>query len=111
MPDISIAEIVLLAENQIPVDTAWLFPEYEFQSMNLGDHQGVIIERILERGSWGQIRWLFKTYGETHVADWVRKHGFRLLSKRSFALWRLTLGVEEFNAPPWAITAKEMEPW
>ena len=110
MPDNRIAEIVF-AENNLPMDSAWLFPEYEFHSMNLGDHQGVIIERILERGSWGQIRWLFKTYGETHVADWVRKHGFRLLSKRSFALWRLTLGIEDFTAPPWAITAKEMEPW
>ncbi len=111
MPGIRSEEIVLLTENMIPVDTAWLFPEYEFQSMNLEDHQGVIIERILERGTWGQIRWLFKTYGETLVADWVRKHGFRLLSKRSFALWRLTLGIENFSAPLWATTAKEMEPW
>jgi hypothetical protein len=110
MPDKRYAEMVF-AENSLPMDSAWLFPEYNFERMNLRDHQGVIIERILERGSWGQIRWLFKTYGETRVADWVQKYGFRLLSKRSFALWRLTLGIEDFTAPSWAITAKEMEPW
>jgi hypothetical protein len=71
----------------------------------------VIIERVLERGSWEQTRWLFATYEEADVADWVRKHGFRLLSKRSFSLWRLVLAVEEFIAPDWAIEAKKMEPW
>jgi hypothetical protein len=111
MPDIPTEKIVQLAENDLPMDTAWLFPEYDFAGMNLEDYRGVIIERILERGSWDQIRWLFKTYGETLVADWVRKHGFRLLSKRSYALWRLSLGVDDYSVPAWMITAKDMEPW
>jgi hypothetical protein len=100
-----------LSKKQIPADSAWLFPEYEFESINLDNHQGVIIERILERGSWKQISWLFETYGENRVAEWVRKHGYRLLSKRSFALWRLTLRINDYNAPAWAVAAKEMEPW
>jgi hypothetical protein len=111
MPDLTAEEIALSAENNLPLDSAWLFPEYEFTYMNLENHRGVIIERILERGSWNQIRWLFKTYGENSVADWVRKHGFRLLSNRSFALWRLTLGINDHHAPEWVISAKEMEPW
>jgi len=111
MPNIPTEKIVQLAENDLPMDTAWLFPEYDFAGMNLEDYRGVIIERILERGSWDQIRWLFKTYGETLVADWVRKHGFRLLTKRSYALWRLSLGVDDYSVPAWMITAKDMEPW
>jgi hypothetical protein len=70
----------------------------------------VIIERILERGSWTQLRWLFAIYGEDYVADWVRQHGFRLLSKRSFALWRLALDITDYVAPDWAVAAKEMDP-
>jgi hypothetical protein len=104
-------ENVMIAENNLPMDSAWLFPEYDFEDMNLEEYQGVIIERILERGSWGQIRWLFNSYGETLVAEWVQRHGFRLLSKRSFALWRLSLGIKDYTASPWMITAKEMEPW
>jgi len=104
-------EEIVLAGNQIPEDTDWLFPEYDFERMNLEDYQGVIIERILERGSWSQVRWLFKTYGEIQVAEWVRKHGFRLLSKRSFALWCLALGINDYIAPDWAIETKQMEPW
>lgn len=97
------------AYGAIPVDMEWLFPEYDFQEVRLGDYDGVIIERVLERGNWEQLRWLFHTYGEVKVADWVRQHGFRLLSKRSFALWRLALDVTDFDAPDWAIAAKELE--
>ena len=86
---------LVLAPNRLPADADWLFPEYDFESINLRDHRGVIIERVLERGSWEQARWLFATYGEASVAEWVRAHGYRLLSKRSFALWRLALGVTD----------------
>jgi hypothetical protein len=89
----------------------WLFPEYKLQEMDVESHKSVIIERVLERGSWEQARWLFNTYGELVVSEWVRKHGFRLLSSRSFALWRLALGVHDFQAPEWAIAAKQGDVW
>jgi hypothetical protein len=111
MSENKVEEVRLFKGNNLPINSAWLFPEHDFDSMNLDDYQGVIIERVLERGSWTQLRWLFKTYGESLVADWVRKHGFRLLSKRSFALWRLTLGIIDYTATDWMIAAKEMEPW
>ena len=101
----------VLAANDLPADAGWLFPEYDFETMELVTHRGVIIERILERGTWEQLRWLFATYGEDEVADWVRRHGFRLLSRRSFALWRLALDVVEYHAPEWAIAARKMEAW
>ena len=95
----------------MPADAAWLFPEYDFESVSLASHRGVIIERILERGTWEQLRWLFAVVGEKVAAEWVRHHGFRLLTKRSFALWRLALGVGEFEAPDWAMRARAMEAW
>ncbi|MEE8305540.1 MAG: hypothetical protein V3S24_24240 [Candidatus Tectomicrobia bacterium] len=48
-------------ENHLPADAAWLFPEYDFETMDPDHHRGVIIERTLERGSWEQLRWLFAT--------------------------------------------------
>jgi hypothetical protein len=95
----------------LPVDTAWLFPDYDFRSMDPKAHKGVIIERILDQGSWEQARWLFAAYGEKEIAEWVRRHGFRLLSKRSFALWRLVLEIKDFVAPEWALEAKKAETW
>jgi hypothetical protein len=92
-------------------DLEWLFPEYVFEQMGLESHQNIIIERILEKGSWEQVRWLFNVYGKDAVTQWVRKHGFRLLSKRSFALWKLTLDIRDFEAPEWARLAKAEDPW
>jgi hypothetical protein len=89
--------------NPLPASTAWLFPEYEFEAMDLLQHKAVIVERLLERGTWEHLRWLFTVFGEDDVAEWVRRHGFRLLSKRSFALWRLALGVMDYVAPEWAV--------
>jgi len=90
---------------------AWMFPEYDFAEMDPESHASVIIERVLERGRWDEMRWLFEYYGQDRVADWVRQHGFRLLSKRSFALWRLVLGVVDYEAPEWARSAKAGESW
>ena len=80
-------------------------PGANFRENNL------IMERLLERGTWDQVRWLFAAYGEDRVAAWVQRHGFRLLSRRSFALWRLALDITDFDAPEWAIEARKMEPW
>ena len=102
---------VVVSENGLPADADWLFPEYNFEEMDLDRHRGVIIERILERGSWEQVRWLFSTYGEADVAEWVRQHGFRLLTSRSFALWKLTLNVTDYVAPAWAVEAKQADRW
>jgi len=95
----------------LPASAIWLFPEYDSESISLESHSGVIIERLLDRGTWEQIRWLFAVYGETRVAEWVRKHGFRLLSRRSFALWRLALGLDDYVAPEWAVKARQLEAW
>lgn len=89
----------------------WLFPEYDFATVDPETHAGVIIERVLERGSWEQLRWLFRTYTEARVAEWVKAHGFRLLSKGSFNLWRLALNIHEYSAPDWSLEAKSSEPW
>lgn len=99
------------ATGQLPAASAWLFPEYDFGTMDLVQHRGVIMERLLDRGTWEQLRWLFSTYGEGRVSEWVRRHGLRLLSKRSFALWCLALGVKQYEAPSWAVEARAMERW
>ncbi|HNS50405.1 MAG TPA: hypothetical protein PKO09_04405 [Anaerolineae bacterium] len=87
------------AVGRLPGATAWLFSEYDFASIDLEEHRGVIIERLLERGTWEQLRWLFSTHGEDPVAEGVCRHGLRLLSRRSFALWRQALGVKTYEAP------------
>lgn len=91
----------------LPASTAWLFPEYDFASIDVRKHRYVIMQRILERGDWSEINWLFDNYHERGVRAWVRRWGFRALSRPSFALWKLVLNIRRFDAPLWALEAKE----
>ena len=97
----------MTTRQHLPDSTAWLFPEYNFAKMNSRTHRHVIIERILERGSWSEVNWLFATYGEQAIRAWLRQWGLRALSRRSFALWRLVLNVKRFYAPAWMRTTHE----
>ena len=90
-----------LAPNGLPQSSEWLFPEYEFARMNPDDYAGVVIERILDRGSWAEIRWLLDRYGERAIARWVREHGYRRLDRRAFTYWRDMLGIKRYKVPPW----------
>ncbi|MBX7234123.1 MAG: hypothetical protein K1X65_07055 [Caldilineales bacterium] len=94
----------------LPESTAWLFPEYNFAGIDVRKHRHVIMERILERGDWSQVNWLFDHYHERGVRDWVRRWGFRSLSRRSFALWKLVLDIQRFEAPAWALET-QAERW
>lgn len=99
---------IKLAPNGLPESSKWLFPEYDFEDIQPEEYAGVIIERILEKGTWLEVNWLFDRYGEKRIAAWVQRHGFRLLSPRSFALWKLILNVDDYVAPDWARQAKAM---
>lgn len=92
---------IALAANGLPQSSEWLFPEYDFAQMNPQEYAGVIIERILDRGSWPEIRWLIEYYGKAGVAQWVRQHGYRRLDRRAFAYWRWLLGIRRYRRPPW----------
>lgn len=91
-----------LAPNGLPQSSAWLFPEYDFARMNADRYENVVIERILDRGSWAEIRWLLEYYGKRDIAKWVRAHGYRRLDLRAFNYWRNMLGIKRYKVPPWA---------
>ncbi|HEY4691500.1 MAG TPA: hypothetical protein VIK33_19480 [Anaerolineae bacterium] len=90
-----------LASNNLPKTSEWLFPEYDFAAMNPDEYAGVVIERILNRGSWAEIQWLLNRYGKHAVAKWVRQRGYRRLDRRAFEYWRWMLGIKRYKVPPW----------
>jgi hypothetical protein len=69
--------------------------------MNPDHYATVIIERILNRGTWAEIRWLLNHYGQSTIAAWVARHGYRRLDARAFHYWCWVLGVSEFQVPVW----------
>ncbi len=103
--------MVELAENGLPKTSAWLFPEYDFAQMNPHEYAGVVIERVLDRGSADEAQWLFEKYGKRRVTRWVRQHGYRLLNWQSFQHWRSTLGIQRYKVPPWERGNERTKNW
>ncbi len=102
---------VELAPNGLPQSSQWLFPEYEFVRMNPDEYANVVIERILNRGSWAEIRWLLERYGKRGVAKWVRAHGYRRLDPRAFNYWRNMLDIKRYKVPPWERGQSALRAW
>ncbi|MBI5052813.1 MAG: hypothetical protein HZB52_06050 [Chloroflexi bacterium] len=91
----------LLAPNGLPTDSAWLFPEHDFNLMQPEKFAPVIIERVLDRGSIIHTRWLLKYYGQKTITHWLRQRGHRRLSHKTFEYWRWVFGIKRYRKQPW----------
>lgn len=89
------------ASTRIPLSLAPYFQEYDLADLDISEDADLIIERTLEYGNRQELKWLFKTYGPARIKEFVRKYGFRKLSRRSFNFWRTILEVKKFKRPSW----------
>lgn len=53
--------------------------------------EGVVIPRVMERGTLADYRWLLHTCPAGRLGAWYSAHGARHLSPRSLALWSCLL--------------------
>lgn len=91
-----------MAESRIiPPTLTRYFQEYRVEDLDLERDADLIIERTLEFGTQDELRWLFATYGTGRIQDFVRRRGFRRLSRRAFTFWLRVLGIKEYGRPPW----------
>jgi hypothetical protein len=70
-----------LKELSVPEGTRRLFPHYDEVGGSL------VIARLLEDGDAADLAWLRSRVSEAEIADWLARHGGRLLSARSRAFW------------------------
>lgn len=85
----------------IPSTLACYFQEYRVDDLDLERHAELVIGRALEFGTRAELRWLFATYGAERVREFVRRRGFRKLSRRAFTFWTTVLGVADYVTPAW----------
>lgn len=83
----------------IPRSLAPFFQEYDLEKIEPDQHWELVIERTLAYGNRQELRWLFQRYGQSRIADWVRRMGWRRLPKRRFNLWCVLLEIEDPQKP------------
>jgi hypothetical protein len=78
----------------IPATLAPFFQEYDFSVLNPQKDSYTIIERVLQFGDRSEIRWLFRTYSQEKIGDWVRRFGNELLPQPHRTFWQIVLDIQ-----------------
>ena len=76
---------------QIPVALKPYFQEYDIAQLDVTRDANLIIQRVLEFGTWDEIRWLFEIYRGNRIRLFLREHGERGLKPITFNYWRKLL--------------------
>jgi len=84
------------------------FQEYDVEHLDLKRNADLVIQRVLEFGSWEEIRWLFQLYGARRVRLFVHRHGERWLKPVTFIYWRRLLRIRSWISSPLPTSKGEM---
>lgn len=76
------------------------FQEYDLQALEVERDAVLILQRVLEHGTWDEVRWLLSRYGAPRVRAFLRQHGERLLSQVAFHYWRKLFGIRRWRRSP-----------
>lgn len=69
----------------------------------------VVLERVMTRGSWDDMRWLLASEERTRLAAYLERRGSRVLPPRALRFWCLAAGVGEPRATDWVRRARDRE--
>jgi len=92
----------------IPQSLTRLFQEYQFGDLNIELHSNLFIERILESGTWEELRWVLHTYGAKRIQTYIRRFGHTRLSPISFNYWRKLFRIHKYYRSPWSEIRKDI---
>ena len=87
-----------------------LFWDCRLTDLSAEAHQDFIVERILSRGSWDQIRLLRAWLGDDVIQDVLEQHRGRTLSRAQLRLWEVLLDLPAERVNTW-IAEERRQVW
>jgi hypothetical protein len=89
--------------DSIPESARPFFQEYNFASLDPGQHTSLIIERILSYGNRSELHWLAQKYGMDTLRSWLEEHGAARLPHLRYNLWCVVFDLTPTELPshPW----------
>ena len=79
----------------IPSTLKPFFQEYDLSDLAAERDAHTIIERVLQFGNRAEIKWLFTTYSQRQISDWVRRFGGKKLPQPHRTFWQTVLEIIE----------------
>jgi hypothetical protein len=77
----------------IPPEFRHLFWDCRPDRLDPEAHAPFVLERVLEYGSLGSVRWAMDVYGPERIRKFLMDRGRRTLSRKTLAFWILILGL------------------
>lgn len=96
------------SSSQIPIGLKPYFQEYDITRLDITRDANLIIQRVLEFGTWEEIRWAFETYRSKRIRLFLREHGERWLKPVTFNYWRKLLDIRRWKKAPFPIARGEL---
>ena len=92
---------------QIPEDLRRLLWEYDLEAAAPDEQwRQALIERVMQLGTWEQMRWLAKTFDRATLAGFLARRGRRTLAPRELRFWATMTGVEPAASDVWVADAR-----
>jgi hypothetical protein len=73
------------------------------------DWERAIIERVMARGGWADMRWLLASFGRARLAAFLAEQGHRMLPPREVRFWATVCHAGKGDADRWVASAVEAE--
>jgi hypothetical protein len=89
-----------VALEPIPDAVARLLWDVDAARLDFDRDRGLVIERVMSRGTWEAMQWLRRRYSKVVLAEFVRSRGARVLAPRDLAYWSLVCDVDIGQAGP-----------
>jgi len=85
--------------DELPENSRRLFAHYDDPGHLVTYAPELVIARLLEEGDRADLQWLTGVFSAEQLADWLDRHGPRLLSRRSHRFWLAALDRPEPAGP------------
>ncbi len=72
----------------IPEQYKKFFWDVDFERLDLKKHRKFILERFLNYGTFDTFKWIFRTFNNDEVKDFIDTKGVYSLTRNSLYFWR-----------------------
>ncbi len=95
---------------EIPEDVGRLLWEYDLAAAAPDEQwRDAVIERVMQRGTMAQMRWLAGTFDRGTLAAFLGRRGHRVLAPRELRFWATMTGVDAAASDAWVAKARRRE--
>ena len=93
---------------EIPTTIQTLMWEYSQDEIPSGEKwQSAIIERVMQRGCWEDMRWLLQAYDPERLRAFLERRGRRTLAPRELRFWATICGLPKDQQDTWVHESRE----